>query len=698
MGKKVILVVCLVGLLTATLVAGYLYWNQRKKEVSVGDMIPGGALLYARVSDPGVLLKRLGASRAWNILMGIDFDALVEQGLITSQQRARIQKIRQVVEVAGSNAAVRKFVPKDLVVAVYPVELDFHRVRTVAEEMSRDILQEVLKGVTVVVRLGPEGRLMDQVVEWLRDQPNVSIDTEEYQGNPIHKVALPALGAKLCFTRLKNFVVAGVGPAAAKKAIDVVKGRRPSLRKDTRFQAAQRQFLERAEISGFVDIEDMMATAQLQSMKLAEWLQKQDSRQGDRWMEARKRIQESVEELAGLKLASFSIVTGEVIQQKYTVSFDQGKLSKEFAAIYNCPGVVNASLKMIPRDALGYRWNNCMPFAYYLEKLKNGWKAPRNNGPLKGLNALSPPELLGNLLPALGDELGGYVWPVAFTSLPMLGEVPVPDGVLFVEVKDRARLESLIARWTANPMVSLKNEIYKGVALSFLEFPVQGIQKPGFCFLDKYFLLAVNKDRLEQSIDVYQSGSESIQNDLRQLTGASGEESLRSIYFVKVEDTVDSFQGVLEWATQRRERQDQQKIAFEEGSRQRLRDLQASIEETREGLAQLNQQIERVDQEIQALEARHLETRVQKQERDRLVAEREKKLKVLESDYDREAELREIVKGYDQRLRQVKQRRIFVEEVIGPVLEALATVKSAGGRTVFHKGMMDGYLQLDFSR
>src|SRR6185503_2185024 len=184
-----------------------------------------------------------------------------------------------------------------------------------------------------------------------------------------------------------------------------------------------------------------------------------------------EQINASLKAVKGFKSFVLSGKMEPLVELKLNMVMDGANMSPELSYLYTCAPSVNKTLKFIPSGVLGYQWSSCLMLEQYWNQLmKEITREPPNPNdavpsPLEELQKFE--SMIGlsverDILPAIGDEIGGYL-----ADVQMEGMFPIPKFLFFLEVKDKNKIEKLLSLLTKNPMLMLQQEEYAGTEIKY---------------------------------------------------------------------------------------------------------------------------------------------------------------------------------------------------------------------------------------
>jgi len=700
--RKLLIVLFGIIFISGVAVGVYLYLP-KEEQTSIEEVLPEGALIYAKTSNVQNNLKQLASNPLWQNIMNIDYARLESNDIINAKQRDFMGWIQGNFSDVEQNPLFTKLFGQEVALVIYPTQFNFEQLNKLNKVLDLTVLQNLFSDMAVVARVSPEIKLAEITARfWGKSQSEVDIKTVDYQGHTIHVMTMLDGELAVGFTRIEDLLIMGMGETAARNVWDVLDKKDLSLGKGKVFQKAQKKVLENSDLMGFVDISEIVSMIKGQMIQFMHFMRKTMKADEQDLSGMQEKLEEGFKKVSGLNMVGFSIQWGELSRQRYDLFLDEEKLDDEVALMYACSGDKNNTIGFVPQDIVAYQWGNCLNLDYYwtrlqeeMGKVKNEEGAMSPFDQVKGVEQMLGVSIEKDIIPALGDEIGGYLSDVRFLAVPVAGEIPVPELVFFIEVINQESIQQLLSKLLTNPFVALQEEKYKDVRLYYMELPLGEMVTPGYCFLGDYLLMATNRDLLKKSIEAYQEGSKSIMSaiDFKPLT--LGEtEAARNVQFVRVGQLTRKVKEIVGWSTQRVSQRDKNRLAFKSGGQRRLEDIQLRIEEHTKRIEEIKAQLVVLEDEIWEGESQGQDVTDKKKEMEQFKDQRVKREMELEAEYERKEEQEAIVSSYGDRIQGVEKRQLYLEEIINPILDGLETIQAFGAKTTTETGVLESQLFL----
>ncbi|VAX35194.1 hypothetical protein MNBD_UNCLBAC01-2000 [hydrothermal vent metagenome] len=697
--KKLLGILIALILVSGIFAGGYFYFQKYKKALPIEEVLPEGVLFYTKMSNVQSNVKKLESNALWQSIMNLDYILLENEGMISEQQSTFIEVLKNNFSNSINTPLFQKIFGQEIALAVYPFTIDFTRLANITAGLSPDVIEEIFSTAILVTRVAPEVQFAEFMIQmWEgKSKSEVSFEKKEYKNRIIHVVTVPDISINVGFTRMEDLLVVGIGVKSIQRVIDGIESKKDFLETDPSYKIAQKKFFAKADTRGYVDVEKVTGLIKKEAARFIDIMQKKRNVQKSEVSTVKTQMKEFFKKVEGLTLFGFSSHWGEVTRQKYALFFDKNQIDEDIALLYTCPSEENATIRFIPESIVGYQWSNCFNLNYYWSQIKKEINKPTGSeediSPMVRIKATE--RALGvsiemDILPIFGDEIGGYISGMQFVAVPMVGEFPIPEIVLFLEADDLNKAEKVLKKVTTNPFVVLQEEDYKDVSIHYAALPLGASVEPAYCFIDKYLLIGLNRNVLKRSIDVYHDAAASIEKDkdFKEFF-LSKEKKARSMQFVKMDALMQNTREVIDWSMQWLLQQDKSKSAFKSGAEHRLVDIENNIAEGQGALENFMEQVTVLDDEILKLESVGENIEV-KQEELRQLKEREiLQKKELEDLQMQKKEQTEMLQGYQDNTQGARQRQIFFDEILYPVLDGLESIKILGGKTTVDSGVME---------
>ena len=694
-----------IGLSVLMLVAAIGVWviSSRKEEMTLEDVLPQGAVFYVRFSDIEANIEKLTATQLWQNLCQVNYGLLWDKGQ-TQTQKAAMRSVQQTISNPAAQAVFKRFFGKELALAVYPASLDLASVSEATTETLVRLAEEMSSSIFLATRIDSDIQLAESLAGFFNQYGlSPSMETVSYEDQTIHFVTLPGVNMKLGFVRIKDILVIGMGDKSARLSVDVYQRRQKALKADPHFQKAAEQVLESAGLFGYLDIGRFLAPLREQMSRFIDRLEQEVQKEreddtegaGSKIVETKRQWEEIFSRMAGFEFFAFSGRIDDIASFKFDLFLDKAGLDPQIAAHYSCPPAENKTLRFIPQDVLGYQWGNCFDFSYSWKQLKEEVariQAQPDMPPtgLRDIGDLMGMSLEEEILPAFGDEFGGYL-----KDIQTGASFPIPHILFFVKIQDEENARRLFAALDERMPLILQEEEYKGIKIKYVVSPLGDEVQPGYCVLDDYGLIALQRQTLKTSIDTYHDPSLSLAGApaFKEIDfGLSGPN--RAVLFAQAGGIARKLEGVMEWGKTWAASQDTRRQAFKSGSDRRLADVEKEITVKKEETAAAQNRIAALEEEMGDQQSRGMDVSASQKEQEHL----RENIKTLEGEIvladEQKKELEKIIQGYEGRLSEEDKREVILDGVVHPFLKSLAFIKTVGARTTLREGAVESILFL----
>jgi len=160
-----------------------IYEKTGGSRVEIEDILPQNVSFYVQLRDVEKNLKELSSMPVWRGISNIDYEVLMKEINMGSQQAMIINLVKtQLMEALNSPLAKRLF-GNDVALAIYPFEKDIGMLPSAAEALSSAFIEEVLSGLFLVTRVDPDVQFAEFITRFFKQfGSNVSQGQVEYRG------------------------------------------------------------------------------------------------------------------------------------------------------------------------------------------------------------------------------------------------------------------------------------------------------------------------------------------------------------------------------------------------------------------------------------------------------------------------------------------------------------------------------------
>jgi len=691
MKKGIIVFLISAGILAAA--AAFYFYQTKLAKFTVEKILPEGAVGYLHVLDIEKRWEDFRTTRLWQNIKAIDVPLLMEKSHFTPQQIDQYHKIREWLSDPVLYSLFMKFFGQEVALGFYPVNPG-------PSQPSQP--QDLVSGLIVVTRLKQEAEILELVSHLLRPLAvHVQTKTQDYKNHKITTIPLANGMPILAYTKIRNFLILSLGEKGVRGCIDVFTKAKRSLAEDPLFGEARSQFLDSAQTLGYANVEFLFSHVLKNMMALS--LPEGSAQTQEKFSE---QMDEAFQQMAGFKAWVYSSSglpagkagDGSLIKGKFAILYDKERLDPRLKTMYSCPPVENKTLGFIPHQVIGYQWNNCTDLKSQWEYLKEGLQEEAAQSSREKRQAPSSAETIAtiesawklsiekDILPALGDEWGGY-----WSGLDLTGVFPLPKLLFFIKINDLSAAEKVMTTLTQNQYLLLQNESYKNVAIQYVVLPLGVDWQPGYCFLNGYLLLATSLKELKDAIDTANDSSLSLAVDEgfkkvdRGLTDKNN-----SVLFLRLDEVLRQGRAIVDWALDQMKAKAARDQAFKQGIEERLATLKQDLAKQELELKGLKSYFQRANEQLPtALQTEGQDTTKIWEEINSLqnqIKEHEKGIAVLKGDQSR---LEETLASFKEDKTDPELVQLYVDKVLFPILEGLEPYKALGSRVVFGDKALD---------
>lgn len=646
-----------------------------EEPVAVEDILPEGLVGYIRMTDLGKNIDSFKATRFWKGIAGIDYERVLEQTGASDETMAVYDNFKKNLPSPATQALLKKFLGEEVVVAVYPTSF---------EDFSSENLLKMASDVFFVTRLKPETQFAEFFATLFSSfQRQVSTQDVPYRNHTIHVVSTNDGRIRIGYVRIKDVLVFGVGEKGARACLDVFDKEKKPLSGDRLYLETHPSFLEGAHFTGYLDFKFL-------KKQLLQWAtQNQEDPQL-----IQKQLEENLKQVKGFTAMSYSGVFAEVSQFKTGVHFDRSDLSPDVLPLYDCSPKENRTFSFVPSGVLGYQWSTCYDLAHYWKQvqkeMQKGDSVPGTAIPsremIAGIEGKMNLSIEDDILPALGDEVGGFL-----TDIDTNGIFPVPKLIFFIKVTSREKaakvIKTLIGQQT---FVRPQEEKHGSATIQYVTIPLVANLQPAYAFVDDYLLITTDRQLLKDSLDTFkaQPSKSLIANQGFQDVNFGLTDKNNSVFFLQSEELMNKAQVVMDWANQWALMQVSKQDAFKKGSQRRLLDVRRDIESQKKELQELRTELGTIEKTLQD------ESGTEVSSIGDMVKQIKEKEQGIQSSQEAVGELEEIIKGYDAKMVGSTARQVLVNELVKPLLKAFASVKAFASKVVFGEGILETFIYL----
>ena len=270
------------------------------------------------------------------------------------------------------------------------------------------------------------------------------------------------------------------------------------------------------------------------------------------------------------------------------------------------------------------------------------------------------------------------------------GLFPMPEFVACFKVKNKATIEKALDSLLKGGNIPLQSEGYKGVDLKYIALPFGANLQPSYCYIGDYLLVSLGRKSVKESIDTSKGGLKSLleNEDFKAVNqGLTGE--CNSVYFLKVDVLMQRAKSICEWLYGWMELAEKQAEKYKETAKGKSDAFAAGIARDEADLEKSKTSLRSFEEEIEVLKAQGANTAAKQAELDNLkeditwkqkmLDENKKSLEQMRASANREPPEKKIA---------LPLIKLYLDELVYPVLDGLQTVKAVGSKSVFGKDML----------
>lgn len=725
MSSKRIIIVLVVIVVIGAGVGGFLW---RGKALAIEDVLPQGALFYVKFADVDNNFSAIKSTAFWQSLQTVRWDYLLPIGSLreakggfSRQQQELLKSIGEKFADPSTAAILKEFFGQEFALAFYPPATDFREITILSDKDMYSFVRKMFSNVLLVTRAQGKGIFVDLLARVLRYDAKLQPETEDVEGYTLHYVTLPGTDMRIGFVNIHDLLVIGIDEHVLEQSVRTSRREIPAFSSDAHLRRSRERAMVPSEFDGYWNMaeisaytneylgalvsrmeEDIRNTAAPQEEDSSERNERNERNEGQREGNTRQNVEsikawltERTRLAAGLDVLGVSGRWDDMLALKFDLYFDRDKVDFKKSATYSCPAATNATLAFIPADAIVYQWNNCLDMKASWNEIKQEVAAAHTGvedavTPINALETVLDMNIEEDVLPAFGDEMGGYLKDIRAGIL-----FPVPEFLFFIKVGDEAKTKELLTKFEDRFLEHVRQEEYSGIPIGYVVSPAGGDIELAYCILDKYLLFSLSRPVIKGAIDSYLNRSPSLAaSDAFKAVHLADHPQSRAIQFIRIDEATAALQNVLTWAKTRQATQDAQKEAFQKGSAQRLTDVVKEMEFQKQELEETQKRITALNDEIEKLEFQQVDAAMQHAE----VQQSQEKIQALEAGIaDAQAqqkELEEIRRGYDRYLVERKNREEIEANIVAPLFKSFMSLKFWGVRTTLENGAFESNLFL----
>ncbi|MCA9393265.1 MAG: DUF3352 domain-containing protein [Candidatus Omnitrophica bacterium] len=658
----------------------------KTEEFKIESVLPEKPVAYFEFRNTRANVERLATTPFWKALGEVNWELLMEGNKKNAQALIIFKLMQEGLEDPKKAEVLSKFLGQDIGMAVYPFEIDIDALGAGDPRVFEDILQRIGQSFYFVTRLDAQAQVAELIAR-SQDQlgENVTVEDVIYKDQPIKVIKLEGAKIEVAYTRINDLLIVALDKFAIQRSIDVHQDAAPGLITDAEYLRTKDAFIDETDMKAYLNTHYVMQTA-MDGMK--QLFVKQG---GDEAL-IHEQVEQTFKSISGFKSVGISSLWKDTLNTKVDFHFVLDEMQASVAEYYrSCTNVSNASIKLVPQQALAYQWSNCFDLNYYWEEMKAEFERTAQPGQPSPAEQIAQYEKLigltieGDILPAFGKEIGGYL-----NTVHLDRKFPIPELLLFLKINDRQKAEKLIGLVHNQPIAVFQSEEYKGVSLNYISLPIADYVSPGYAFINDYLTIALNKEMLKSSVDVSSgaaggiTGNASFQAVNQGLTADS-----IGVMYLEVDELAFKVSSILEWSNEWATANDQKKEAFKTGAELRLTQVQKNIEEDEQILNAAVAERKEMESRVQAVRESGQDLGMLEKSLAKL-QEREDEIRGdIEASIDEALEIQETIKGYSKRAMPADERAKYLDGIIYPLIDCFKTVEGFSTVTTMSEGAME---------
>ncbi|MCA9409355.1 MAG: hypothetical protein KC733_11750, partial [Candidatus Omnitrophica bacterium] len=604
-------------------------------------------------------INALAQSPFWMKIGAIQWDLVLDEMKLAPHERAIVEKVQQELSNVTQNPLFQNLFSKEAVVAVYPYEQVYEDITKLSNQEMIKAVESFFSKFLIVTRLSPEVQVLEILTRSIEKYgANVTLEKEEYNNETINLLKVKNTPVVFAYARLKDLLVIGFGSDGVKASIDVFLKQGSPLAGSSDYAKKSGRFVKSADMESYWNVDSLLKFLEDQIKIRSKFSQ-------------HERVEDYFQMMRAFQSVVISMDMDKINTIKTEIMLDKSQLPADVLPMYNCRSVENASTAFVPKDVIGYQWNKCFDLGYYWNQMQRDLQqmpAEATQQQIASIEGFLGMSIEKDLIPAIGDEIGGFM-----KDLDMSGPFPLPKIALFIKVKNKDTIQKLLDLLKTVPLVALQNEEYSNVAYHYVALPLGEALQPGYFYLDDYLIIAMNRQLIKDSIDAYKNGENSFKDNKAFASYPIFKEKNMSFYFIRTDQIMAKFKGLIEWGNRFNLSQSAKQDAFRAGAERRLDDVNGQYEAKEQESTTIDENITKVEDEIWLLESKNEDAASKRNQ----LAELQKDKGLVADDLEKlsaqKQELQEVISGYDSRGQDPQKRQFLLDQVVFPILDAIET-------------------------
>ncbi len=691
--KKIIwiVIICVLGG-----VAAAVFFNTQKPQVAIEEVLPGEVIGFVKMNNIQKAVEGLIASPFWKSIQNINYDQLMQANQTGQSPKDLLAMVDKKMSDPATKKVLEKFLGRESAIAIYPIDFDVQDWVHLTQASLPIIIEDVFSQVVLVTRVSSDVQLAEFVSGIF--QPfgkDLATQTFDYKGHTIHSVVLPDVNIPIGIVRIKDLLIMSVGDKAARASVDVVTNIKPSLAKDESFQKADKAALDPADIFMYWHLNKFFAMIEAEAGDIASFAAQNTP-------DVQKRIESFFTTLGGFESSSLSGQWGNPVQWQSLLFFDENELDPQFASSFlSCTSVKNNTLSFTPKNVLGYGWGGCLNLDNTWEQIKTEMVNRQGDQSTSIMEAQVQNfeknigfSIKDDVLPAFGEEFGGYL-----SDIETGGMFPIPKFALFIQVEDQNKAGKILDKLTNQPFITLQKEEHAGITVHYAVSPLGEVLQPSYCFLGDYLLIAINRALIKKSIEAYHDKSLSLLEDagFKAINMGLTDKNVGA-QFININKVSEKLGSIIEWSNGWVSEKSKSQQAFKAGQEKRLEDVVNDVTRKEKDLSGMKQRLTTLEDQIWDADVKGQDVSSLKEELNQTKNQMEKLKNDLIASKEQKVELENLVGGSQNQTIDPALRRLYLDEVVYPILDGLTSFSTLGSRTTRGDGEIKTLLFLDVSQ
>ena len=110
------------------------------EQTYIDDVVSEGALFYVKASDVKDNIERIGATKLWKEISGIDYESLMKEAGADTEKIKMVELIFSRLGSRGVQDILKYFFNDEVAFVIYPSEIDLSKLADFAEETFVEII------------------------------------------------------------------------------------------------------------------------------------------------------------------------------------------------------------------------------------------------------------------------------------------------------------------------------------------------------------------------------------------------------------------------------------------------------------------------------------------------------------------------------------------------------------------------------